>query len=341
MLVKYKYGRVVKKLLQKCKENGAAFDEVSSKICSLAQNLFDDWNALASQNDYVPAVKRRSSSIDSDTLIASASTSSENVVEINIETEIDIETPAEIKRPRIRKVSFPEDEGKLCQVVYFERDPAEYEFLSDGSASQHDYLHADKDEALNAFRTSLDVVDEDEQFKPWSIPPAVANIETLPDGKDSEEKIIQGQRERTVLSTSYFSIQNIPPSPSEDIVDVIDKETPFKVIPSRDACNSVCRIIPLKTAPSLVVPPIFMNIPNNNLLSSLLTSTAGVNSLLNPFTSLDSRPEEPKKPSWTNSPTDSYNSIVGVQRPGICKFYRSRRPNSCKFGSSCAFLHRD
>lgn len=343
LLVRYKFGRAVKKILQKCKESTVADDEVSSRISSLSQQLFDEWNNLASQNDYAPSVKRRSSSIDSDSLSASNSSSNDNIVEIDIEPEVEL--PLEVKKAKIRKVTFPEDSSKLCQVVFFERDPAEYEFLFDGSASQHDYLHADRDEALFAFKSTSDAIDEDDQFKPWTAPPTIEKAESCPDGKDSEEMIIQGQRERTVLSTSYFSIQSIPPSPSENNVDVIDKEMPYKTIPSRDACNPVSRIIPLKTAPALIVPPIFMNIPNNSILSSLLTSPAGFNSLLNPFTSTfdttPSKPEEPKRPSWSSTAAESYGHNTSVQRPGVCKFYRSRRPNSCKFGSSCAFLHRD
>lgn len=341
LLVTYKYGRVVKRIVQRCKEeDGVSKNDIFEQIATLAREMFDTWNNLAVQNEITPASKKRQSSPEEQT-VSSLGTRCNAGIEVNISPESGSIESQESKRVKVRKVTFPGDD-KLCQVIVFERDPAEYEFLSDGSASLHDYLHADKDEALNAFKASHKG-DEEDQFTPWTPPSPLSKVEALPEGKDCEEKIIQGQRERTVLSTSYFSLENIPFNPSEDIVDVVDKESSIKKIPTRDSCNVQSRVIPLKVAPILSVPPMLLDIPNSSFLSSLLSNPSGVTSLLNPFTtSFEGGPcEEQRDALQPGSVSDVCNRGPSVPRPGICKFYKSRRPNSCKFGSSCSFLHRD
>lgn len=324
-LVRYKFGRVIKKITQKFQDSKKDANLYSDRIEILAKQLFERWSSLATQNDTITIPKKRS--IDETPVVQIAEAPGQ---------EVGLKPPKEdepiSKKKRDRKVSFPDDEKELVQIVVFERDPAEYEFLSDGSASQHSYLHADRDEAAKAFKLLKDGLDDDD-LKSWYQPEALTLIPERPDGKDCEEKIIQGLRERTVLSVVYYSLHTIPSNPSESIVDEGEQTQEPKIIPSRDSHKATQRTIPLNTAPTLIVPPMLMNIPDPSILSSFLANPSDIGSIFERSTEVKVRDNPP--------PPNHYRSQTLSSRPPICKYYRPRRPNSCKLGSACGFLHQD
>ena len=296
LLVKYKFGRVIKKITQQ----KGKLSKSASVIFDLASKLYENWSILANQSE-IPTVPRRKS--DETIKVAEpiyvvpsdyeqsveihhieAADSKEKVDSLKrgsgynnepqennvVEKKTKIITPVSAKK----SVKFPETPGQLCKIIIFERAPEEYEYLSDGSASRDSYLHADKGEASAAFNRSLDI-DELYDFKPWTSPEKIEGIPTdCPDGIDSEEKIIQRQRERSVLSATYYSVTEIPPSPSEEDVDVTDDMNGVKTIPIRHNEAIVKHLVSIKV-PSLVVPQIFTapelftNLSNNSFNASL------------------------------------------------------------------------
>ena len=251
LLVKYKFGRVIKKIIQQ-KDKASLKNRITCLNIEMATSLFDSWSALANRND-IPNVPRRNSEedIEKEDVVngteainesespknESEPTSTKRTSTIAIGEGIkEEEKKIKCSKTRNRSVKFPELPEELCKVVIFERAPEEYELLSDGSVSRDNYIHADDGEASKAFGNSNDVkYGHNLKLKRWRELDFVEDIPTgRPDGKDSEEKIIQHQRERSVLSINYYFIWDIPASPFEEDVDtVIEDSLPVKTIPIR------------------------------------------------------------------------------------------------------------
>lgn len=388
LLVKYKFGRVIKKIIQQ-KERATLKNKTTCLNIEMATKLFDSWSALANKSE-IPNVPRRKSDEEIE------KKEEENVLEptkraespviskeplvtkrslvIEMEDEnINIEgKKIKFKSSETRKksVKFPEIPGELCKVIVFERAPEEYEFLSDGSASRDNYLHADAGEASRAFGSSMDTDDySDFNFKPWK---ALERIEGIPserpEGIDSEEKIIQHQRERSVLSVNYYSLSDIPPNPSEEDVDTATDEDPMsvKTIPIRPNEKIVKQKVTIKEKThSLEVPKIF----TPDLFNNIMTNNSIFNTLLNPFASNTKGPSIDSKPKiiQTSNPNGNYSPNLynfesknsknhrvstiqsspkeseyrGYSAKSICNYYRPGKPFSCRLGSSCRFIHQD
>lgn len=388
LLVKYKFGRVIKKIIQQ-KERATLKNKTTCLNIEMATKLFDSWSALANKSE-IPNVPRRKSEEEIE------KKEEENVLEptkraespviskeplvtkrslvIEMEDEnINIEgKKIKFKSSETRKksVKFPEIPGELCKVIVFERAPEEYEFLSDGSASRDNYLHADAGEASRAFGSSMDTEDySDFNFKPWK---ALERIEGIPserpEGIDSEEKIIQHQRERSVLSVNYYSLSDIPPNPSEEDVDTATDEDPMsvKTIPIRPNEKIVKQKVTIKEKThSLEVPKIF----TPDLFNNIMTNNSIFNTLLNPFASNTKGPsiDSKLKINQTSNPNGNYSPNLynfesknsknhrvptiqsspkeseyrGYSAKSICNYYRPGKPFSCRLGSSCRFIHQD
>lgn len=339
-LVKYKFGRVIKKITnQKDKKSSI----LRTNNFDLACTLFDSWNSLASKSELFVAPRRKSEdeiiSSECANMVAtnckresdSTSLSSENLFTKKIKTSDSTETDLNHEKGKDRKVRFPDSHELLCKIIVFERAPEEYEFLSDGSASRDSYLHADIGEASIAFGHADEIIEDLFCFKPWNIPNSLDHLLELPDGIDCEEKIIQQQRERTVLSTSYFSIHEIPSSPSENNVDIQESfDDKVKTIPIRANENIIRHTVKIKSS-CLIIPGML----SPDLLSSLVSNTS-YDSTFNPFIKSDT-----KYSHSTQFNTASESPSVKNSKRNLCKFYKPGRASSCRLGSSCKFLHQD
>jgi hypothetical protein len=340
-LVKYKFGRVIKKITNQK-------DKIPSILRTnnfdLACTLFDSWNSLASKSELFVAPRRKSEdeiiSSECANMVATnckresdkTSLSSENLfpkkIKASDSTEIDT---LKQEKDKDRKVRFPDSHELLCKIIVFERAPEEYEFLSDGSASRDSYLHADIGEASIAFGHSDEIIEDLVCLKPWNIPNSLDHLLEFPDGIDCEEKIIQQQRERTVLSTSYFSIHEIPSSPSEKNVDIQEcSDDQVKTIPIRANENIIRHTVKIKSS-CLIIPGML----SPDLLSSLV-SNASYDSTFNPFIKSDT-----KYSQNTQFNIASESPAVKKSKRNLCKFYKPGRASSCRLGSSCKFLHQD
>lgn len=392
LLVKYKFGRVIKKITQQ-KEKTSLKNKTSSLNIELATKLFDSWSALANKSE-IPNIPRRKSEediekkedLDVEIVIKPESPSPPPEAKSMKRTSITALQEEDDEGKKMRKTSvseepknkrksvkFPDAPEKLCKVILFERAPEEYEFLSDGSASRDSYLHADVGEASKAFGHSLDMDDSLEasyNFKPWKELETIEGIVgERPDGIDSEEKIIQHQRERSVLSVNYYSLSEVPPTPSEEDVDTAsdDPSSSVKAIPIRPNEAIIKQKITIKQLkpPGLTVPPIM----SSDLFTNLISSNSNYNNLLNPFASNEggswSNTYQPVKPSptllssqWSGNSFNNNSNFKseskyssqpmaretehrGYYAKSVCKYYRSGKPSSCRLGSSCRFIHQD
>lgn len=380
LLVKYKFGRVVKKITQQ----KGKLSKSASIIFDLASKLYEEWSNLANKSE-IPSVPRRKSEENVPKFEESEKHQSETTntsqpakrTSITNENEF-IFTVDESKKARIssvpvkKRVRFPDSPEQLCKIVIFERAPEEYEYLSDGSVSRDNYLHADRGEASMAF-DQIKYMDAYEDsainFKPWRPLEKLDGIpEESPDGIESEEKIIQRQRERSVLSVTYYSESEIPSTPSEVDVDyLIDDSEIVKTIPIRSSEKIIKQKVSIKQ-PSLIVPQMFTpeifnnysGIYNNNLLNPFVTTTTPSAPYL--------KPEQAFQPSYTLSQpfldepfgissrrssvssTSSYSSKSSSKDKddrghyssrGLCRHYRPGKPKSCWLGSDCKFIHQD
>lgn len=299
LLVKHKYGRVIKKITH---QQGKTPLKSKSGNYEIAVKLFEDWSVLANKSETTAGIRRKSFDDNSisdlqmlDNSMDAQLSSFKRSLPGNFDQDEEVRTPKSSKK---RSVNFPDSQDKLCKVIIFERAPEEYEFLSDGSAARDNYLHSNIGEASLAF-SSTDEYDDPAafNFKPWT---SLQPIEGLPDierpeGNDSEEKIIQQQRERTVLSVNYYSFSDIPPCPAEaDVDDVSDDSFTGKIIPTRANESILKQYVSIKSAPAasgLMIP--------SELLTNFMTSSSSYKAMLNPFvtsnnnSSLNSRYEEP------------------------------------------------
>ena len=141
----------------------------------------------------------------------------------NIETEIHSKRsstsnlPRELeekrRRPK-RRVSFAPDD-LLVQIRYFEIEDVGEGVK--GHRRRMNYHDSERKEASYALEHGNRL--DREQIE-WKVPPKIeGHSNQLPfvRGSKSEERIIQEEREKKVLSTTYYSIQHIPASPSECI----------------------------------------------------------------------------------------------------------------------------
>lgn len=397
LLVKYKFGRVIKKIAQQ---------KVPAKTkpinLEMAAKLFADWSELANKPEIPSIARRKSDDSTNESVVIQAAPPGELPAALSpppplgapelqpIEISHVVATKTALKRPspnlkgdevkkaklslKAKNVKFPDSYEDLCKVILFERAPEEYEYLSDGSAARDSYLHADKGEALAAFEHSNDSDESLESLspilKPWKQLAVLSDIPAdRPDGIDSEEKIIQHQRERSVLSINYFSIKEVPFSPSEvDVDDISPDEGPphYKTIPVRSNETIVKHSFSFKSASSVQsfeISSLF--IPE--MMNNFLPSSSNYNDLLNPFSNVKSSPKIPEKPGnnpydggnssppyrpasrsfppalSANRPTSSRSTVetAGYSSKAICRHYRPGNARSCWLGSNCKFLHQD
>ena len=395
LLVKYKFGRVIKKITQQ-KEKTTLKNKTTCLNFEMATKLFDSWSDLANKSE-IPNVPRRKSEEDipnkegesaNKTIqrpkspeISKDSTSMKRTSTIVINDDVDGGKKIKHSEMRKKSVKFPETHNELCKVILFERAPEEYEYLSDGSASRDNYLHADIGEASKAFGNLMDTEDYSDinnfDFKPWKELEAIEGIPSdRPDGIDSEEKIIQHQRERSVLSVNYFSFSDIPPpNPSEEDVDTSTEDSStVKTITIRPNEKIIQQKVAIKQkTPSLDVPKIF----TPDLFNNFIANNSSFNNLLNPFASIPKDPSRDSKTKFNKSNNPNPNSIWtsgngsnssslynfeskhsrtqtpvitsspkeseyrGYSAKSICNYYRPGKPFSCRLGSSCRFIHQD
>lgn len=298
LLVKYKFGRVIKKITQQ---------KVTSKSkpvnFEMASKLFEEWSELANKPE-IPTVPRRKSeeSINDIEIVIKPPSPVAQPIVPEPKPAIKRQSPElqteEVKRTKMaplkKSVKFPESDEDLCKYFVFERAPEEYEFLSDGSASRDSYLHADKGEALVAFEHSNDSDESLESLtaalKPWKQLESLEGVSfDQPDGMDSEEKIIQRQRERTVLSINYFSLGEVPPSPSEVDVDDVSSEDvyPPKTISIRPNETIVKHSFNFKFASavkSLEISSFF----TPEMMNNFVPPSSAFSGMLNPFSNTKS-----------------------------------------------------
>lgn len=372
LLVKYKFGRVIKKITQQ-----KSLLKMKTNNYELASKLFGEWSELANKPE-IPSVPRRKSE-DSATEIElpsiSVSSSPEKCTPVIPKTalkrgasEVESEDTKKTKMVLKKSVKFPDNEEDLCRIILFERAPEEFEYLSDGSASRDSYLHADKGEALAAFEHPNDSDESIDSIgfvmKPWKQLEIINGVPSdRPEGIDCEEKIIQHQRERSVLSVNYYSINDVPPVPSETEVDEMsmDEQPSITNIPIRSNETIVKHSFNFKTTPilqSLEISSLFTPDMNN----FIAYSTSKYNDLLNPFSNGKSStidlnnsyksntPIPPRidsswnayRPSATTQPmTESPVPSSGYSSKSICRHYRPGKARSCWQGSNCKFLHQD
>lgn len=295
LLVKYKFGRVIKKIAQQ---------KVSPKMkpinLEMASKLFEDWSELANKPE-TPSISRKKSDDSTTNGFEIVTPPAAPILEPIDNTNANVTTKTALKRssPNLKadqvkraklnvkkNVKFHED---LCKVIIFERAPEEYEYLSDGSAARDSYLHADKGEALAAFNHSNDSDESLDSLsfilKPWK---QLVELEEIPrdrpDGIDSEENIIQHQRERSVLSINYFSIHEVTFSPSEgDVDDISSDDVPhYKTIPIRSNETIVKHSFNFKSVKNLEISSLF--IPE--MMNQFVPSSSTYNDLLNPFSNV-------------------------------------------------------
>ena len=325
-LVKYKFGRIVKKIVQlKDKHENNHNVQLAHKIYNLWNNLVSkseikiaprrksedednlNLNETNNQNDSTASQikslqdnqtneigRKRSISISTDSNLIEES--HEKKIKLNVPTNItnkDSDNDAKFNYIKVKKkVHFPNTAEKLCKVILYERAPEEYEFLSDGSASRDSYLHADFGEASKAFELFKDLNDCEEllnSLKPWNTPLVLEGSVEGPEGSESEEKIIQHQRERTVLSVTYFNNSDIPSTPFEAEVDTNlcgsnSNNNICKTIPIRANETIVKHQVPINTVPiGLVVPEIFNT---TEVFTNFMSNNSALNTLMNPFASV-------------------------------------------------------
>lgn len=379
LLVKYKFGRVIKKITQQ-KEKTIFKSKTTCLNLEMATKLFDSWSALAN-NSEIPNVPRRKSEEDIERKeeesfneqisiqrpkspeISIESTSIKRTSTIVMNDDSDKSKKIKYSETRKKSVTFPETHSELCKVILFERAPEEYEYLSDGSASRDNYLHADVGEASKAFGNSIDTEDySDFNLKPWKELEAIEGSKSdRPDGIDSEEKIIQHQRERSVLSVNYYSLSDIPPNPSEEDVDTATEDSDslaIKTIPIRPNEKIIQQKVVIKQKTPIIDFPKFFT---PDLINNFITNDSGFNNLLNPFVSSSKDPSrdlktKSNKSNDPNSICSSKNLIIqapshpssqkeseyrGYSAKSICNYYRPGKPFSCRLGSSCRFIHQD
>lgn len=334
-----------------------------------------------------------------------------------------------------KRVSFATEE-ELVQIHYY--DPPEDEdydrperrkrFIDGPTKScvvDHRDIHElDRNEASYAFRQmALAMEAECEWRQPSPLGEASASVR----GAASSERKIQEERERTALSAVYFSLEDVPSSPSESLLTREDVGGPpngdhlTKRIPLRDVDGRVTMVLRTVSSPSPAIKPsppaapVQNAIPPADLLNLLSNPIALQDILKNvappatlpappparsfpaaapypshappprppppppPMHSLPGRPFPPMPPlppgfippgmphppfafgmpppppmgayppPFAFRPLPPSQPQPAAQRPTThhpqkrhsCKFYRAGKPNSCKFGTSCQFLHSD
>ncbi|KAI8918420.1 hypothetical protein DFJ77DRAFT_293617 [Powellomyces hirtus] len=112
-----------------------------------------------------------------------------------------------------RRVRFAEGD-KLVSIRYFEKEAPgqEKETSNTFNITPHQHGNArdfDREEGKRAFKRDIT------ETKDWAPPPVVNGPATYEWGKDSTEEKAQEERERTVLSATYYTESHIPPSPAE------------------------------------------------------------------------------------------------------------------------------
>ena len=369
LLVKYKFGRVIKKITQQ-----KVTVQLKPTNFEMASKLFEEWSEMANKPEIPVVPRRKSEDSTNDVDVATTIAQTHSLPDVKPEEVIaKVAAKTVLKRPSPdvknddtkraktafkKSVRFPDSVEELCKVILFERDPEEYEYLSDGSASRDSYLHADKGEALAAFEHSNDSDESLESpsifLKPWKQLLALEGVPLdRPEGIESEEKIIQHQRERTVLSINFYSLSEVPFSPSEVDVDDISSEDPphYKTIQIRSNETIVkhsFKFTSNSSIQSLEISSLF----SPNMMNNFIPSGSTFTDLLNPFSNGKSKVEPSLQNPTNSSPRidlslNSFRSslesepVSGYSSKTICRHYRPGKARSCWLGSNCKFLHQD
>jgi hypothetical protein len=204
----------------------------------------------------------------------------------------------------------------------------------------------------------------------WKCPPKLhlPSEVMVGDGPKSLEKGVQELREKTALSAVYFKSEDVPPSPSESIVDAKDT-TPghqIKRISLKDVDGRVTSVIRFVTKPAEATPPGV----GPDILKTLLKDPSALQDLLKNVPPTTKSPKmttyPPMFPPTSKSPKMSTHPPMfpppplmgmpplpfGMPPMGFpapfpfappqkapCKFYKRGKPNSCRLGASCQFYH--
>ncbi|XP_019852044.1 PREDICTED: serine/threonine-protein phosphatase 1 regulatory subunit 10-like [Amphimedon queenslandica] len=129
------------------------------------------------------------------------------------ENEVDkMETSdSESKKPKKKKVSWADDKN-LVSIHYFEMDESERTNVSFGKsfldAAQREKLMEKEALSSIAYNQLVEVMQ-------WYRPFLIDCIELAQRGKDSNEKLVQAQREETVLAQLFLSKSSVLPTPTE------------------------------------------------------------------------------------------------------------------------------
>lgn len=322
-------------------------------------------------------------------------------------------------RPK-KRVSFANEE-ELVKVHLFQ--PYDEEFPSrtnplskSRSKARPDYHHADKQEASYAFQQlALEMEPEIEWRRPLDI--IVKDESVAPArGEESTEREAQAQRERQTVSAVYFSVDHVPPTPSETDPGLFTGpdhyQRPPIHIPELNSKVQVQQIIiPDPNAPARVDPNVLSAFFNSNLLNMPRQSVVspppvmpplpvgipqlprhplgmpfppfpGMRPPMPPMSFPPSAqggmfppfppgmmhsapppfpfplPGAPRPPMATPPmfppPFPGLHHATPQNRPALfdkssnprlqtkpCKFYKPGQPGSCRFASSCLFLHQD
>ncbi|KAI9014718.1 hypothetical protein BC832DRAFT_165471 [Gaertneriomyces semiglobifer] len=133
---------------------------------------------------------------------------------------------AEDNKPKKKRVRF-KDDSELVQIKYFESEPAEY----DGEESLRtphvigDARDLDRQEGHMAFKPPTDATID------WETPSLISWPQSFEWGKESTEARIQEERERGVVMATYYSDDQIPPSPAEPAEEPVAQMEQLKIIP--------------------------------------------------------------------------------------------------------------
>lgn len=209
-----------------------------------------------------------------------------------------------------RRVSFPADPALLAQVRFFVPDPAD-------PAPSFSAVH--QGEASYAFDRLRHVMEEDVD---WKRPSSVGTVNNTNSGFARGEE----ERERTTLSCSYRSIDQIPADP----VDLSKREigaTTVAVIPFKDAAFQTRHLKTVK-GEQIVSPEMLSALWRN--ISAVIAPAAHT---------VPPPPPPPQQHQHQQQLQQARQAGVKKRVRPVCKFYKEGVPASCRSGASCPFRH--
>ncbi|PJF18085.1 hypothetical protein PSACC_02109 [Paramicrosporidium saccamoebae] len=276
------------------------------------------------------------------------------------------EESEEPERKRVKKSVHFAPEDRLVQVYYFEPPDDDYYYHVDGQYHRIDLFKDTNDTLIDGDLHEMNRNEGSYAFKQmalamepecdWKAPPKLHLSPELiaRDGPKSLEKDAQELREKTALSAVYFKPEDVPPSPSENMVDAGDM-TPghqSKKIPLKDVDGRVTSVIRFVTKPAGVEP----SGTGPDILKTLLKDPSALQDLLK---NVPPTTKSPKMPAYPPPPMFLPPPLMGMPPPPFgmppmafpgpfpfappqkapCKFYKRGKPNSCRLGTSCQFYH--